>query len=222
MKLVFYSGGDQLDNKQLDRALLSLSEKKSPKLAFIPSCHFHGGEDFNEVIDHFKPLGIKRFIKWEVDTNYAQVMRREVFNSDIIYLGGGNTYYFLKHLRKHGLLKELRSWVKNGGILCGLSAGAIIMTMNIDTAGFPSFDKDENEDNMKNLSAMDLVDFSFFPHYKNSKRYDQELSKYSSKINSPLYACPDGSGIVINGKEFKVVGKTACFFQGKKFFVNKG
>ena len=67
----------------------------------------------------------------------------------------------VKSLEKTGLLKELKAWVRNGGVLTGVSAGAIIMTKNIETAAFPSFDCDENEDNVKNLAGLQLVDFEF-------------------------------------------------------------
>ncbi len=226
MNLVFYSGGHAYENTQLDKNMLSLfdqkdSERKNLRFTFIPSCSYHGTEDFNEIIDHYKPLGIKKFLQFNVDQEFNSTMKKNVFRSDIIYLGGGNTYYFLKHLRRTGLLKELREWAQKGGILTGMSAGAIMMTKKIDTAGFPSFDKDENEENVKNLAAMQLVDFEFFPHYKNSKRYDNELINYSKSLEIPLYACPDGSGIMLIGDEIRFVGKTICFFNGKKYSLNK-
>ena len=36
----------------------------------------------------------------------------EVLKSDVIHLGGGNTYYFLKHLRKSKMLGVLKKYVK--------------------------------------------------------------------------------------------------------------
>src|SRR5690606_32920603 len=104
-----------------------------------------------------------------------EVLKQEVFKSDIIHLSGGNTFYFIKHLRQAKLLKDFKEFLNNGGVLTGLSAGAIIMTRSIQTAAFPSFDRDENEDNVRNFKGMGLVNFEFFPHYKNSLRYDREI-----------------------------------------------
>lgn len=221
MKLVLYSGGDENENSSLNESVLSLTDSDEIRLAFIPACSYHAEEDFYDIIQHFRPLGVKRFIKWSIDRPYSAIVKRTVFQSDIIFLGGGNTYYFLKFLKKEGLVDEFKDWAMAGGILCGLSAGAIIITKSIETAGFPDFDKDENAEKIKNLNSLDLVDFSFFPHYKNSKRYDQELLKFSKVKNRPVYACPDGSGIVIDHDEIKFIGKTACFIQGRKFFLNK-
>ena len=221
MKLVLYSGGFASENEKLDSKLIKLADKRDLSLTFIPSCSYHSNEDYLEIIDQYKPFGIKKFLKFNIDQHFSDTFKRFAFTSDIIHLGGGNTFYFLKYLRKKGLLNELKEWVKNGGILAGLSAGAIMMTNKIDTAGFPSFDRDENDENVKNLKALQLVDFEFFPHYKNSKRYDQELQKYSENLSCPLYACPDGSGIIVNEDEMSFIGKTFCFHNGKKYLVNK-
>lgn len=222
MKLVFYSGGTAEENLPLDHALLNLCQKsKDIVFTFIPSHSYMSDQEFQEVIEHYRPLGVKKFLKLDVDNAHSSVLRKSVLKSDIIHLGGGNTYYFLKYLKKSNLLGELKKWVDNGGVLSGLSAGGIIMTNNIDTAGFPFFDCDDNEENIKNFNAMNLVNFEFFPHYKNSKRYDNDLSLHSTKTPRPVYACPDGTGIVVNGNEISFIGKSACFCQGKKFFLNK-
>jgi len=69
---------------------------------------------------------------------------------------------------------------------------------------------------MENFKALGLVDFHFFPHYKNSKRYDAELASFSTKISNPLYACPDGSGIIVNNKDISFTGRVLRFYNGKK------
>jgi dipeptidase E len=222
MNLVFYSGGFANENYNVDRALLDICEKKENiQITFIPSCSYFADNEYQDFVEQYKKFDINKIIKFQVDQHYTESLKRAVLKSDIIHLGGGNTYYFLKHLKKKSFLSELKQWNKKGGILTGLSAGAIIMTKTIETAGFPSFDKDENEEGITNLKGMELVDFEFFPHYKNSKRYDSELINYSLNSKLPVYACPDGSGIVLNGDELRFIGKTACFFNGQKHFVNK-
>lgn len=222
MKLVFYSGGYPEENKSLDRSLKNLvKHKKSIRMGFIPSSHDLSDQEFTEFVQQYEEFNVKKIVKVDLDLQPSKLLIKELLKCDIIHLGGGNTYYFLKYLRKEKLLKTLKSWVQDGGILTGLSAGAILMTTDISTAGFPEFDKDDNEENIKNLNALALVDFDFFPHYKSSKRYDQELLAFSEKSGRPLYACPDGAGIVINGETKKFIGKTACFYSGKKFFISK-
>jgi dipeptidase E len=222
MSLVLYSGGFPEENESLDKILFDIQKKKSNlQITFIPSCSYFADTEFEEFVEQYKKFNVKKIIKFQVDLPFSEIQKKIAFDSDIIHLSGGNTYYFLKHLRKNNMLSELKSWNQNGGILTGLSAGAIIMTKNIATAGFPSFDKDDNDEGINNLKGMELVDFEFFPHYKNSKRYDQELIAHSKTIKTPLYACPDGSGIVVQQDQIRFIGRTACFHNGQKYFVNK-
>ena len=218
MKLVFYSGGHDFENNILDKTLIKLAGK-NPQITYIPSCSYLCDQDFREFVDQYEKYHIHNIINFPIDIEFTEVLKEEVFKSDIIHLSGGNTYYFLKHLRRTGMLGELKKFAKRGGILTGLSAGAIIMTKSIETAGFPEFDRDDNDENIKNLKAMGLVNFEFFPHYKNSKRYDKEITEYSKSTDRPLYACPDGSGIVVDNDMIKFIGKAYCFHQGRKFIV---
>ncbi|EQC45427.1 Type 1 glutamine amidotransferase-like domain-containing protein [Bacteriovorax sp. Seq25_V] len=221
MNLVLYGGGHEWENDHLDLEAISLTGKKSPSFTFIPAGSYESEIEFRALIKQYQQFGVKRFLQFSIDVDFDQTLKDEAFNSDIIHLGGGNTYYFLKYLRSKGMLAELKRFVKNGGVLTGLSAGGILMTPTIDTAGFPEFDCDDNEENLKNLKALGLVNFEFFPHYRNSKRYDKELLAHSTKIKRPLYACPDGSGISVNGKSLKFHGKVYCFFEGKKITVSR-
>lgn len=220
MKLVLYSGGDDKDNRHLDRAFIELLGKKNPVVTFIPSSSYLSEQEFKVFVKHYSRYKISRFIHFPVDVPFDRILFQEVMRSDAIHMGGGNTFYFLNSLRKAKLLKELRTYVQKGGVLTGLSAGAILMTENIDMAAYPDFDRDENIVNLKNLSALDLVDFAFFPHFKNSARYDTVFKRYSRLKQKVIYACPDGSGIVVNGQELRFVGKTYAFSDGHKFPIN--
>ncbi|WP_127714274.1 Type 1 glutamine amidotransferase-like domain-containing protein [Halobacteriovorax sp. HLS] len=220
MKLVFYSGGCSQDNFELDKITLDLCKKENPRMTFIPSWSYESEYDFRNFVDQYSRHGITQFLHFPVDIPYDEILFKEAFKSDIIHLDGGNTYYFLKSLRKKGMLKLLKEFVANGGILTGLSAGAIIMTPNISTAGFPEFDRDDNDVNISNFKAMNLVKFEFFPHYRNSSRYDKDLVQHSRKINIPIYALPDGSGIIIEDHTIKFHGPAYCFFNGQKIMIN--
>ncbi|MFA6236163.1 MAG: Type 1 glutamine amidotransferase-like domain-containing protein [Bacteriovorax sp.] len=220
MKLVLYSGGDEDENRFLNLRALELTHVKSPKLTLIPSSSYDAEDDFKFFVKEFSEFGVQRFMLFCVDTPYTKTLLQEALKSDLIFLGGGNTFYFLKHLKKSGMFAHFDKFLKRGGVLCGLSAGAIVLTPHVHTASFPHFDRDENPWDMKNLSAMRLVNFEFFPHYKNSKRYDSELLHHSKKSKLPLYACPDGGGIVIEGEQISFCGKSHQFYQGKKLTVS--
>jgi dipeptidase E len=220
MKLIFYSGGDERENALLDKAFIELIAKKNPVVTFIPSSSFLSEQEFNLFVKHYSKFKISRFIHFPIDLPFDRILLKEVLDSDAIHLGGGNTFYFLNSIRKAKMVNEFKKFVHKGGVLSGLSAGAIIMTENIELAGYPSFDRDENSVALKNLSSIGLVDFAFFPHFKNSSRYENAFKKYSKLKQKNVFACPDGSGIVINGCETRFIGKCFGFCDGKKININ--
>lgn len=220
MKLVFYSGGLEKENSSLDRAFVELLGKKNPVVTFIPSSSYLSEQEFKNFVKHYSKFKISRFIHFPVDVPFDKILFQEVMRSDAIHLGGGNTFYFLNSLRKAKLLPQLRAFAKKGGVLTGLSAGAIMMTENIEMAGYPEFDRDENTVNISNLSSLNLVDYLFFPHFRNSARYDSVFKKYSKLNSKIIYACPDGAGIVVSGDELRFIGKCYAFAEGHKFSIN--
>jgi dipeptidase E len=217
MKLVFYSGGQRDENQNIDIELFHLIESTDPLFTFIPACYDDSNVYYSEFIQHFSFYGVRKFNIFPIDTPFDYVTALKVLESDVIYLGGGNTFYFLKNLKRSGFLHLLKEYVAAGGVLAGMSAGAIIMTNNISTASFPVFDADDNEVALTNLKAMSLVSFEFYPHFTNTRRYIHELNLESYKRNHPIYACGDGSGIVVNDNKIMMIGDVWSFFRGKKY-----
>jgi len=220
MKLVFYSGGDEKENLTLDYSFLELIDKKNPVITFIPSSSYLSEQEFKSFVRHYSKFKITRFIYFPIDVPFDKIIFSEVMRSDAIHMAGGNTFYFLNSLRKAKLLPQLKKFAEKGGVLSGLSAGAIMMTENIEMAGYPDFDRDENIVNVKNLSALNLVDFLFFPHFKNSPRYDAVFNKYTRSTDKIIYACPDGAGIVVKNDEIRFIGKCYAYSKGHKFNIN--
>lgn len=220
MKLVLYSGGDEKDNLDLDRTFIELIGKKNPVVTFIPSSSYLSEQEFKAFVKHYSRYKITRFIHFPVDVPFDRILFQEVLKSDAIHLSGGNTFYFLHTLRKAKLLPELKKFVMKGGVLTGLSAGAIMMTEDIEMAGYPEFDRDENNVGISNLKALNLVDFFFFPHFKNSPRYDVVFKKYTKARDKVIYACPDGAGLVVNGNELRFINRCYAFAGGHKFIIN--
>ena len=220
MNLILYSGGYFKDNIELDKESIALTNKKNPSITYIPTQSYRGEIEFHQFVKHYKSFGIERFIYFPVDINLGETIMQEAFNSDIIYLSGGNTFYFLKYLKQSGAFLRLKRFVKEGGVLSGMSAGGIICTRNIRTAEMPAFDRDDNDEGLKNLKALSLVKFDFFPHYKNSKKYNDILILHSLTSKHPLYACRDGSGLVISNNSIKFVGETYLFYKGQSLKMN--
>jgi dipeptidase E len=226
VKLILYGGGSELENRALNIATLKLFSRdklhrSGPRITYIPASSYDSEVDFWDFAREFEHLGVRRLMHFPIDVPFDKVIKKAVFESDIIHLGGGNTFYFLKAIRKSAIINDLVQFLRRGGILTGLSAGAIVMTPTIETAGYPTFDCDKNDVALTNLRALGLVNFDFFPHYKHSKRYQDAFIKFTSKRSYPLYACPDNSGIIVDGKNLTFHGKAWCFYRGKVHQINK-
>lgn len=219
MKLLLYGGGCEADNTAIDKAVFEQLRLKKPTITYVPSSSFDHEDEFKAFARHFRKLKTYKTLCFPIDTPTDKVMQKYAFKSDIIHLSGGNTYYFLHHLRKNGYLKKLKHFASKGGLLTGLSAGAILMTPTIHTAGFPKFDRDDNCVRIKNLKGLHLVDFEFFPHYVNSHRYDKALLSHSKKSKHVIYACPDGGGIFVNGASKTFFGQVYAFYRGQKIVL---
>ncbi|MCM1989243.1 Type 1 glutamine amidotransferase-like domain-containing protein [Oceanirhabdus seepicola] len=204
-KLILYS--DQIigKTKKVDNELLNLLEKNNPSIGYIPSCSDFTRKYFNQRIEYYKALGIHDLQYFDIDKEYEETRIMDIFKCDAIHLSGGNTFYFLHLLKKRGFIELLKSYVNNGGILIGISAGSIIMTKTIDLAGYGE-DSDENIIGLEITDSLGFVDFEFYPHWDGSENILDSLNTYAKKKDCAVYACKDGDGIVINDDEIKLIG----------------
>ncbi len=201
-KLIFHS--NQI-NTQVDRAFLKLLDSNSPTIGYIPSKSDLERSYFNERKQWYKQFGITNFIYFDLDKEFNKDKIEELLSTDAIFLSGGDTRYFLNLLQKNNFIPKLRDYIKNGGILIGASAGAILMTPNIEIS---ELDHSYNTPRLKNMSSLNLVDFEFYPHLNSENCKEIEgLKKYSLKTDHILYACKDGEGIVIHNDDIQFIGK---------------
>ena len=220
MKLVLYSGYDE-GNAALDKALIRLTAKANPKVTFIPASHHVPDFEYHYFCETFSPLGVKDITVFHPDLPYSPQQARTATHVDMIYLGGGNTFHLLKSLRAHHFDKLLKQFVQRGGVLAGLSAGAIVMTPTIATASYPSFDRDDNKVGLRNMEAMNLVPFEIFPHYTPEPEYTKELKKQSKKISWPIYGVADGAGIVVLHDRITFYGDIWGYMGGREYRIGR-
>jgi dipeptidase E len=219
MKLVLYSGGYVEDNEDLDKELLRLVPNEYPTVTFIPSSIEYAEELFEEFIVHFEKYGWDDFHLFPVDVPFTKYAAQNALKRDLIFLSGGNTFHFLHHLKQSGFAGMLKDYAHAGGVVAGESAGAIILTPNIETASYPDFDADDNDIALKNLKSLGLTHFEFFPHFQNTRRYIHALNLESTDLLHPIFACEDGAGVVVEDEKTTFVGPTWGFFRGKKFII---
>lgn len=82
---------------------------------------------------------------------------------DIIFFSGGNNFYLLQQLQQSESLDIIRNFIRQGKIYIGSSAGSIIAGPDISPT--KKLDDDLKAPLIKDYKALNLVNFTVFPHW---------------------------------------------------------
>ena len=212
-KLVLYCDQDIPENFKINRRLLELLNKPIPRVGFIPSGADPDNAFYLDRQTYYSALGIDLALSLGLNDNYDPGKVTQLFECDGIHLSGGNTYHFLYWLKKRGLMEPLREFVNRGGVLIGASAGAIIMTPEISATAYCA-DAPLPGEEMDDLSALNLVDFAFFPHTNYFPKHEEQMLAYSQTHSFPIYGCANGDGIVVDGERVEFLGSCKAAEKG--------
>lgn len=126
-RIVAIGGGDLQSNFPINKYIVEMDKKDSHNLLFVGTA----SGDAEGYIDSIKMafeqlhccvkalcLSTKEYTPKEIDELLEW--------ADIIYVGGGNTFYMMEVWRKYGLDRKLKEvYSKDTAILTGISAGAM-------------------------------------------------------------------------------------------------
>ena len=221
MHIWLFSSGGSL-NEDIDLALMHHFNLDNPRLTFIPSSFESSSYYFEEFSERFSRYGFQNINIFHADQPFTKKDLNQLLNSEMIYLSGGNTFYFLAVCKKIGLFEHLIRFSENGGIISGHSAGAILLTPNITTASYPEDDRDENEVGIEDWTAAGLVKFEVFPHYDSNQYYEDTLKRASIQSKGVIYGVSDGAAIYVNDGSTTFFGDIWAFNNGASFMINGG
>lgn len=180
---------------------------KVKKVTFIPTASKFEEVDFfiKEAIDFFESIDIEIDIL-ELSTSSFEDIKNKLENNDFIYIGGGNTFFLLKELKRAGADKILIEQINLGKLYVGESAGSIVLSSSIDYIHY----MDSNEEvKLKNFDSLNIVDFYPVPHYQNfpfEESTKMIIEKYHKSIN--LLPFNNNEVIIVNDSNYKVIKKT--------------
>jgi dipeptidase E len=120
---------------------------------------------------------------------------------DLLFVGGGNTFFLLHQLQTHGFIEPVRQWVDAGGNYYGGSAGAILATDSIEIAEHA----DSNDVGLVDLTGLGLLPaIGLLPHYTVDQ---QEVAQaISGRLNRPVIGVPEAAGLVVENGAVETVG----------------
>lgn len=159
---------------------------KDMRLAFITYGIETGTSGQDENIDNLKTLGIQ--VKELILEDFKDGIRRMPLlpllrESDVIWLGGGNTYYLRWLLRETRADVMIQGLVSQGKVYGGGSAGAIVAGPTLkyfDEADDPSLAPERID---KGLGLTDIV---VVPHWQNEK-FGDIVARAADKLEKDGY-----------------------------------
>ncbi len=123
---------------------------------------------------------------------------------DIIYISGGNTFATLDKIRKCSFDKDIINYIKKGVIYIGGSAGAHIVTKNIEHL----IKLDDNYLNINDFNALGLFDGIIVLHCEaevfNPKLREEVYNECVKENKYKVYRLGENDTIIANDKEIKV------------------
>ena len=115
------------ENPALDEYVLTLAERREPRLLFLPTASGDGSEQTARFHDAFndRPCETEVLELFKLGQRGPTDLRELVLSQDIVYVGGGSMRNLLAIWQVHGLDEILREAWEAGVVLAGLSAGAM-------------------------------------------------------------------------------------------------
>ena len=196
-KIIAIGGGGFIhqSDESLDQFVLDQSKKLSNKIGFLAtaskddekkiSSFYKRFKDTDSELSHFNlTSNIDGFAEW-------------LLKKDIIYVGGGNTFFMLEIWKKNNLDYVFKNAYEKGIILSGVSAGAVCW--------FEWILSDSTGHGLKPLKGINLISGSCTPHSSNIERINQfQFDIKNDKLPNGI-AIDDGVAVVfIDGKPTEV------------------
>ena len=198
--------GRSLGSLEIEKYIISLINKKRPKICFIPTA---SGDSSLYKLNFYRAFSKLNCITSHIDFfSRTENLEDKVLTQDIIYVGGGNTKSMLAVWKEWDLHKILRNAYEKGIVLSGVSAGAICW-----------FDKGITDSYAEELSIIDclgIVEGIACPHFDEEKMREPYVNDLINREIISSCICIEGNCAihVKNNNEYSSID----FGNGKKCF----
>lgn len=193
------------ETTKIDKEIIKLSGKKKPKLLFIPTASSDSENYYNNIKAHFgKNLGCKLDVLYLIKEKPSKnEIKLKILKSDIIYVGGGNTFKMMKIWRKYNVDKILIKAYNKGIVLSGLSAGCLCWFRygQSDSLTFPGAKKKR----YVRLNMIGLINALHIPHYDTEKNIRNSLKKMMRRTPGVAIALDECCAIEIVDDTYRII-----------------
>ena len=183
--------------------IVNLSPAKKPKIAFFPTA---SAEDVQYIKNFHIAFSKLNCIPQDISLfKKTPDLESIIDDSDIIYIGGGNTKSMLAVFKDWGLDKMIINAYKQGKILSGVSAGAICWFERGITDSWAS--------ELKVLDCLGLLEGTCCPHYDGEENRRPSVEAFlKNKTLDECLCIEDGAAAHFENGSFKTA---ISFFKSK-------
>ncbi|EIC85435.1 peptidase E [Serratia sp. M24T3] len=187
--IVAIGGETEADLQQItpiDAYILSLTNKDDPQILYISTASGDVPERIEQFEKKFVSAGHKVQILSLFRAPYHTVKQIDelISQADVIFVAGGNTRAMLAVWREFSIDQQLKSAMRHGTVLCGVSAGAICWfdLGHSDSGGGYSL-----------IPGMGLITGVMCPHFGSEEGREESFTNLQKEQSIfPAYAADDG------------------------------
>jgi dipeptidase E len=203
-KLILHSDQSVDSTGARDAELLrSLSGKKNPKIVYLGSTSNARRKVFDDCKKYYEKIGLPDVQLFEPEQANSDEKSIAFKNTDVVHLSGGEVIPFADRLRATGCDHLLKDFVQRGGVVVGVSAGAMILGRTFKTSAI------FKENGF--FIGLGLYDFEIIPHASEMFPRNDAVKIFAEKNNVNIYTLNDGDILVIHGKKIKTLGNIDYF-----------
>jgi dipeptidase E len=136
--------------------------------------------------------------------NQRSLLRKKLLSKDVIWLGGGNTFYLRWILKDTGVDKIIQDFVSTGKVYAGWSAGAVVAGPTLKH--FETMDDVDQSPEMI-FDGMHLIEYVVVPHLDN-----KEFAADAREANHHLLGdgfhtitLKDNQVLLVDGNQYRVI-----------------
>lgn len=185
-----------------------LSKMISNKIVFIPTAG--NVEPYTGYID--EGIEMLKSLGYEVEildiTKFDETYLKDKFlKTECICISGGNTFYLLQEIKRKNLVEVLLKRIKEGLFYIGESAGAIIMSENIEYSQM--MDDKSIASELDDYTGVNVFDHYVLPHigeYPFEESTQKILENYQDKIS--LVAINNSEAILVNDSGYTIYNES--------------
>jgi dipeptidase E len=174
------------------------------KMVYIPTAA-KGATDQSSLERRRKMFSDQNYsvTEFDLDNKNEKEVREALSDCEIIFVGGGNSFYLLNAIKKSGFDTVIPELLESGVIYMGSSAGAYVACPTIEMATWKHQDTYSHFDRA-DLKALNLVPFIATAHFK--EEYRNLLREKIKESQIPVRILTDEQALLVKGDTITLIG----------------